>query len=68
MDGDEYQFQEWLSCPACGGDGDVSILAYETDIVIECYGCGMTSEYAIGEDVPVADLDAEEIGQTARDG
>ena len=68
MDGDEYRFREWLSCPACDGDEDVSILAHGTDVVVECYGCGTTAEYTIGEDVPVTDLDAEEIEQTSWDG
>ena len=67
MDGDEYGFREWLSCPVCDGDGDASILAHGTDIVIECYGCGATSEYAIGEDVPVTNLDTEAIEETSRD-
>ena len=68
MDELEYRFQEWLSCPACDGDEDVGILAHGTDIVIECYGCSVTSDYTIGDDVPVTNLDVEEIEQAAGDG
>ena len=61
MSGDDFQFREWLSCPSCDGNTEVSILAHETDIVLECYDCGAISEYEIGRDVPVSNVDQDEI-------
>lgn len=61
----EYRFQEWFACPECGERDDVSTLAHGTDIVFECYECGLVSEYALGEGVALRDLDAEAIeGET----
>lgn len=57
----DYQFQEWLSCPSCDGASEVSILAHDADIVLECYDCGAVSEYEIGQDVPVSNVDTDEI-------
>ncbi|MDS0476863.1 hypothetical protein [Natrinema sp. 1APR25-10V2] len=62
------EFRAWLRCPACGADGvdDVSILAHETAIVLECYDCGAIREFEIGEDVPVHDLNPPEIEATEK--
>ena len=60
---DDYQFQEWLSCPSCDGNSEVSILAHNADIVLECYDCGAVSEYEMGRDVPVSNVDPDEIEQ-----
>lgn len=51
------RFDDWLACPECDGDGEVSVLAYRTDLVIECYECGQTAEFRIGSDVPFHNLD-----------
>lgn len=61
MSGIAYRFQDWLCCPDCEENSDTGILAYGTDVVIECYDCGMTSEYTIGQDVPVSNLDTDDI-------
>ncbi|WP_225335559.1 hypothetical protein [Halomicrobium urmianum] len=53
-------FRDWLSCPECGEDGDVSALAYKTDLVLECRNCECTSEFVIGEDAPLRDVEVEE--------
>lgn len=45
-------FNDWVGCPECDGDSEVGVLAHNTDLVLECYGCGYISEYTIGEDVP----------------
>ncbi|UHQ95022.1 hypothetical protein [Haloterrigena alkaliphila] len=50
------RFTTWLSCPACDGDGEVSVLAHGTDVVLECYGCGKTAEFTIGDDTPFQNL------------
>ncbi|WP_440769105.1 hypothetical protein [Natronorubrum sp. DTA28] len=63
----DHRFQDWLSCPTCSGDTDAGILAHETEIVIECYDCGATSEYTIGRDVPVSNLKVDHIARFASD-
>lgn len=54
------RFRDWLSCPNCDGDrdgdGDVSLLAHNVDIVLECYACGITAEFMIGDDTPFQNL------------
>lgn len=68
MDEVDYRFQEWLTCPACEEVEDIGVLAHSTDIVIECYECGVTDEYTIGADVPVTNLDADAIEDVSREG
>ncbi len=60
-----HDFRDWLSCPECGEDSDVSALAYKTEIVIECRHCELASEFVIGEDVPLRDVHEDEIERTA---
>lgn len=55
------RFREWLSCPTCDGDGEVSVLAHETDIVLECYDCDRIAEFTIGEDTPLQSLSADTV-------
>ncbi|SEW26147.1 hypothetical protein [Natrinema salifodinae] len=50
------RFHDWLECPECDDDGEVSALAHKADVVLECYGCGHTSEFTIGQDVPLRGL------------
>lgn len=64
----EYRFWAWLSCPACDERDDVKMMAHQTDIVLECYECGQISEYTIGEDVPIQDLDIDRILEKTRKG
>ncbi|ELY62074.1 hypothetical protein [Natronolimnohabitans innermongolicus] len=66
MDEIDHQFQAWLTCPDCTGDSGVGILAHGTEIVIECYDCGTSSEFTIGQDVPVSNLDTSEIERFAQ--
>lgn len=68
MTGIDYRFQDWLVCPECDGETDAGILAHGTDVVIECYDCGTTSEFTIGVDVPVSNLDADLIDRFADEG
>lgn len=56
-----HRFRDWLGCPACGENGEVSVLAHGSEVVVECLGCGHVSEFVIGEDVPFNSLRAEEI-------
>ena len=37
----------------------MSLLAYGADIVLECYGCGRTAEFTIGDDTPFQNLRAD---------
>lgn len=67
MEDVDHRFQEWLACPACSGNSAVGILAHRTDIVIECYDCGTMSQFTIGRDVPVSNLDVDEIDRFADD-
>ncbi len=55
------QFRDWLSCPDCGERDDVQMMAHKTDIVLECYSCGQISEYTVGDDIPLHNLDIEAI-------
>ena len=64
----EYRFWDWLSCPACHERDDVKIIAYRTDIALECYECGQQSEYTIGKDVPIHELDIDAIVEAADEG
>jgi transcription elongation factor Elf1 len=56
-----YQFQDWFACPECGERDRVSTLAHRTDIVFECYECSQTSEFVIGEDISLRNLDIDAI-------
>lgn len=57
----EIGFRDWLCCPSCDADTEPSVLAYGTSIVLECYDCGLITEFEIGADVPFHDLDQEEL-------
>lgn len=59
------RFKDWVACPECDGDGEVGVLAHNTEIVFECYGCGYTSEFTIGQDVPFNGLDPTAIKDVA---
>lgn len=56
-----HRFQEWLACPECDERDAVSTLAHEADLVLECYDCGLVSEYVLGDDVALQNLDADAI-------
>lgn len=62
-----YTFREWISCPACEEREAVSTLAHRTEMVIECYNCGQTSEYVIGKDISLQGLDVEAIIEVANE-
>lgn len=57
-------FRKWLRCPECEGE-DTGILAYRTEIILECYDCGNVEEFELGADVPVHDLDEDAIDAAA---
>lgn len=59
----EYEFRDWLACPACDERTDVSILAHDADVVLECYECGLISEFIIGADVTLQNLDTDAIDE-----
>lgn len=59
----EYSFQDWFACPKCGERDGVSTLAHETEIVFECYECGLVSEFVIGEAISLRNLDVEAIAE-----
>lgn len=60
-----YEFQDWFACPGCDEQDRVSTLAYKTEIVFECYECGVISEFEIGEDMPLRNLDMNTIAELA---
>lgn len=60
-----YRFRDWFACPECGHSDDVSALAHKNDIVFECYGCGLTSEFVFGKDIGLKDLDPDAIADAA---
>lgn len=41
------------------------MMPHKTDIILECYVCGQTSEYTIGEDIPLHNLDIDAITDIA---
>lgn len=57
----DYQFHEWFVCPECGEQADVAALAHDAELVFECYECGLISEFDVGEDVPLRNLDADAV-------
>lgn len=60
------RFRDWYTCPECDEREGVASLAKGTDIVLECYSCGLTAEYVIGRDIPLDDLDIEAIQEIAK--
>ncbi|WP_254763256.1 hypothetical protein [Natrinema marinum] len=50
------EFRNWLRCPACSTAEAVSVLAYGTEVVLECYECGHTGEFTLGRDIPFQDV------------
>lgn len=63
----EYTFRNWLACPECNEREDLSTLAHHTDIVLECYECGQISEFVIGKDISLQDLDIDAIATVAEE-
>lgn len=63
----DYDFQDWFGCPGCDSPEGVSTLAYKTEIVFECHDCGLVSEFAIGEDVSLQNLDIDAIEERTDD-
>ncbi|MFC4542803.1 hypothetical protein ACFO5R_12810 [Halosolutus amylolyticus] len=59
----DYRFSEWLRCPSCDEVEDISMMAHKTDIVLECYECGQISEYTVGEDIAIHELDIDAIAE-----
>lgn len=57
----EYRFSDWFACPKCDGRDDVSTLSHKTEMVFECHECGLISEFVIGEDPSLGNLDAKAI-------
>lgn len=57
----ERELHDWLSCPACESE-DISLLAYDTTLSLQCYDCKTTGEFEIG-DPPL-----HEFGPTSRTG
>lgn len=60
-----HEFQDWFACPGCGERDGVSSLAHRTEIVFECYECGLVSEFVIGEDISLRNLDVDAIADLA---
>jgi len=60
------RFENWLACPECDGR-DVSIMAHKTDIVVECYSCKEVSEFTVGRDIPIHNLDMDAIDEIKSD-
>lgn len=63
--GQEHRFREWFACAECDERDGISSLAHGTEIVLECYSCGLISEYAIGRDISLQNLDIDAIEQVA---
>lgn len=61
------KFIDWIICPSCGAD-NIGVLSHDTDMVFECYECGLISEFTIGEDVPLNDLNPEKIRDSEQRG
>ncbi|MFC6764840.1 hypothetical protein [Natrinema soli] len=59
----EYRFSDWVACPKCDERDDVSTLSHKTEMVFECHECGLISEFVIGEDIPLQNLDANAIAE-----
>lgn len=57
----EYRFRDWFACPECDGRDDVSTLSHKTEMVFECHECGLISEFVMGEDTSLRNLDANAI-------
>lgn len=62
----EYTFRDWLACPQCDERDDISTFAHQTDIVLECYECGQISEFKIGDDISLQNLDIDAIADSVK--
>lgn len=62
------RFRDWCSCPECGERDEVSTLAHRTEIVFECYDCGLVSKFEIGEALSLQNLDTDAIADSAEEG
>lgn len=60
-----FQFKDWVRCPECDEREQVKAITFKTDIVFECYECGMISEFTFGEDIPLQNLDTDAMADIA---
>lgn len=44
----ERTLRDWLACPTCESE-EISLLAYDTTLSLQCYDCGSTAEFEVGE-------------------
>lgn len=58
-----YTFRDWLSCPNCERQETARMMTHKTDFVLECYDCGQMSEYTIGKDMPLQNLDIDAVSE-----
>ena len=42
------RLHQWISCPECGSD-EVSLLAYNSSLSLQCYDCRITDEFEFDE-------------------
>jgi transcription elongation factor Elf1 len=63
-----YPFQDWFRCPECDEQERVSMLPHKTEIIFECHECETISEFVIGEDIPLQNLDFDDIEDRTDDG
>lgn len=52
-----HRFSDWLACAECGEQEEVSMLAHRSDFVIECHACGLVSEFRVGENLRIQNVD-----------
>jgi hypothetical protein len=43
------------------------MMAHTTDFVLECYDCGQMSEYTVGSDIPLQNLDIDAVTKIMND-
>jgi hypothetical protein len=60
MVNNEYDYQDWLTCPNCGSE-NVGARDYHTELIFECYECDNQRVMFHGKHRPLSHADPDRI-------